>query len=376
MSTATSTDKQDQAARPSAAGRSKLAALREGVAELRTRILAARAEPARREDFGYDKGKLVRLFDPTIRPAKSLSTERGVGRRQEEILTALREKGPFRFIGAQAGPDLAERLGSLRVSHPNFLEAVDHLLQEEALARHRNTGICGIKLLLHGAPGVGKTDFSLRVADILRVNYAVVSMSSAQAGAALAGSEQYWSNSQPGDVWEALVMGREDTPAQANPLFLLDEIDKARGHGGDPLGALFQLLEEGSARVFADKSVPWLPIDASHVNWVATANSLDEVHPAILSRFTVIEPTPLTQEQRYGIVQRLYSAMLAEFDLGGRLDLVLHDDDLERLAGDSVRDAKRRLREAIARALLQGSGQVCIQDAPPKQQRVPIGFIG
>ena len=55
---------------------------------------------------------------------------------------------------------------------------------------------------------------------------------------------------------------------------------------------------------------------------------------------------------------------------------MLHDDDLERLAGDSVRDAKRRLRKAIARALLQGSGQICIQDAPPMQQRVPIGFIG
>lgn len=375
MSTATSTDKQAPAASQFAAISSKLAALREGVAELRTRILAARAAPARSEEFGYDTGKLVRLFDPAIRPAKSLSTERDVGRRQEALLKALREKGPFRFIGAQAGPDLAERLGSLRVSHPNFVEAVDHLLQEEALARHRRTGICGVKLLLYGAPGVGKTDFTLRVAEILRVNYAVVSMSSAQAGAALAGSEQYWANSQPGDVWEALVMGREDTPAQANPLFVLDEIDKARGHGGDPLGALFQLLEEGSARVFADKSVPWLPIDASHINWLATANSLDDVHHAILSRFTVIEPTPLTKEQRHGIVQRLYSAMLAEFDLDGRLDPELCDDDLERLTGSSVRDAKRRLRRAIARALLDGAQQVRIQDIPAVRRPAPVGFI-
>jgi hypothetical protein len=109
---------------------------------------------------------------------------------------------------------------------------------------------------------------------------------------------------------------------------------------------------------------------------VATANCLDQVHPAILSRFTVIEPTPLTQEQRYGIVRRLYTAMLAEFDLSGRLDPVLHDDDLERLASGSVRDAKRRLRQAIGSALLDGSGQVRIQDAPSMPQRVPIGFIG
>lgn len=86
----------------------------------------------------------------------------------------------------------------------------------------------------------------------------MISLSAAQAGAFLAGSETYWGNSQPGIVWKLLVQG-----GYANPLFVLDEVEKAPSTWGDPLGALFQLLEQKSAEIFLDKSVPWLSINAA-----------------------------------------------------------------------------------------------------------------
>lgn len=362
---------------PARTEQSALTALRESVAELRLRMRAALAQPERSEDFSYGRSPVVRVFDPAIRPGKSLSAERDVGRRQEEILKLLRDKGPFRLIGALACTTLAERLSALNQSHPNFRAATDFLLQEEALARHQGTGIGGVRLLLHGAPGVGKTDFALRVAEILGLPSEIIGMSSAQASASLGGSETYWSNTKPGQVFEAIVVGKTDEPPVANPLFVLDELEKSGRDGGDALGALFQLLEEASARVFTDKSVPWLPIDASYVNWIATANDVSTVHPAILSRFTLIDPSALTCEQRRAIAQRLYSGMLDEFKLRGRLDEELNDEAMEQLTRGSVRDTKRILRQSIASALLTGEHRVRVrvhdQDIPKKRTR--IGFL-
>lgn len=354
---------------------SALTALRESVAELRLRIRAALAHPGRSQDYSYGRSPVVRVFDPAIQPEKSLSADRDVVRRQEEMLKLLRERGPFRLIGALASATLGKNLSSLYESHPNFNAATDFLLQEEALARHRGTGISGVKLLLHGAPGVGKTDFALRVAEILGLQSEIIGMSSAQASASLGGSETYWSNTKPGQAFEAIIVGRTDAPPVANPLFILDELEKSGRDGGDALGALFQLLEEASARVFTDKSVPWLPIDTSYVNWIATANDVSTVHPAILSRFTLIEPSALTCEQRRAIAQRLYTGMLDEFKLRGRLDEELNDEALERLTRASVRDTKRILRRSIASALLTGEHRVRVPDQDIPKKRARIGFL-
>lgn len=358
-------------------GRStSVARLRDTVAELRLRLQAARSDPERRAEVGYGRGKVVRIFDPTIRPGKSLSAERDVVRRHDDILKILREMGPFRLVGALAGPELAEKLEHLLNTHPNFREATEFLLQEEALARRRGTGICGVKLLLHGAPGVGKTDYALRVAEVLGLPFQVIGMSSAQASASLAGSEEYWGNTQPGCVWQSLVVGLSGGQGIANPLFALDEIEKSNRGAGDPLGALYQLLEDTTARVFADKSVPWLPVDASNVNWFATANDVSALHPAILSRFVLIEPDPLTTDQLREIAQRIYKQMLNEFGLTDDLENSLHVDALDRLAECSVRDIKRTLRQSIAMALRESDHRVRIPAPRSGSRQRPVGFIG
>lgn len=350
-------------------GNSPLSALREQVAELRLRARVAQAQPEPVEVLGCGRSAAVRIFDPDVRPGNSLSAERDVSRRQEELLKLLRERGPMRLIGAQTGEALAARIATLHASHPNFAAATDYLLQEEILARHQGKGLAGIRLLLHGGAGLGKTDYALHLAELIGLPTQVIGFSSAQASAALGGSETYWSNSEPGIVWKELIQGDF-----ANWMCVMDEIDKADKRAGDPLGALYQLLEERSARIFTDKSVPWLPVDASHINWVATANDLDLIHPAILSRFTLVEATELSFEQRANLAQRLYRRVVDEHGLQQKLSETLEGEALERLARGSVRDLKRTLRQAVATALRRGATRIEVSAETATPVRA-IGFI-
>ena len=291
-------------------------------------------------------------------------------RRTTQIVKTLRERGAQRILGAKASPEIAEAIGRLYDSHPNFSSAVDYVLGEEILARQRDGAVSGLRLLLHGGAGVGKSDFSLTLAKLLGVPCEVISLSSAQASAHLGGSEEYWGNTQPGTVWKRLVQG-----THANPIFVLDEIDKVCHNWGDPLGALYQLLEPKTAAIFADKSVPWLPIDTRYCNWIATANDVHAIHEAIRSRFTEIEVTSPSENALAQLVQRLYANLLDEFALTDRLASELTDAQTRTLIGGSIRDAKRILRSAIASALRHGKREITIEPAVSPSTSQRIGFI-
>ena len=92
-------------------------------------------------------------------------------------------------------------------------------------------------------------------------------MSSLTAGWILSGASAQWKNAKPGKVFDALVNGD-----YANPVIVVDEIDKAGGDSQyDPLGSLYTLLEHDTACDFVDEFAE-VPIDASDVVWIATAN--------------------------------------------------------------------------------------------------------
>ena len=195
--------------------------------------------------------KMVPIFNLGKSPLENLCGDGDVKRRDAQIIKTLRERGALRLLGAVASQALADSIAGLYDSHSNFKLATDYVLGEEILARQSGGALAGLRLLLGGGAGVGKTDYSLTFAKLLGVPCEVISLSSAQAAAFLAGSEEYWSNSQPGIVWKRLVQG-----TCANPIIILDEIDKVCQNWGDPLGALYQLLEPKTAVMFRDKSVP------------------------------------------------------------------------------------------------------------------------
>lgn len=346
----------------------------EALGNLRCQIAAARvrSDAARQPALASisDTAAMVPVFETPLPNYEALSGDRDVQKREERIRAVLNERGNLRLLGAIASPSLAASLEELGRTHPNFQAAVDYILGEEALARVTDGALTGLRLLLTGGPGVGKTDFSQRLAERLGVPCQVISMSSAQASASLAGSETYWGNTKPGSVWESLVQG-----AVANPVFVLDEVEKTATNWGDPLGALYQLAEPHTAAKFRDKSVPWLPIDASRVNWVLTANHPEQLHEALRSRFVEIPVGAPSETSLRGLCQKLYSDLLTEFQLTERFPRRLSRKYEDMLIRGSVRDAKRLLRAAVAYALRFGLQEVVIAQPQEVDQPGRIGFV-
>lgn len=352
---------------------SPLARARALIEELQIRYPKAAEPPNTSIDEALDsEGPIVPIFDARLVRCRSdeYSPEKYDARR-ERLAKHLRARGCKRLLGAVVDTELMSKLDSLKETHPNFREVLEEVACEATLAQLKVGAVTGLRILLLGPPGVGKTDFALRMADALRLPLHLVGMATAQAAAHLGGSDEYWGNTQPGAVFEALTSGRF-----ANPLFVLDEVEKTAwaGSGGDPLGALYQLLERRTAAHFCDRSVPWLPIDASHINWIATSNSVENVHPALLSRFSRHRIAPPHGEHQRALMRRIFKQMLCDLGAADRISAELNSEDVSALSGQSIREARGVLRLAIARAIQDGHSTVsiaCREDFGPRR----IGFL-
>ena len=266
------------------------------------------------------------------------------------------------------------RLEACRARFPNFAVLFDFLGAHFALSARGDSRVAWPPILLTGAPGVGKTAVARWLADQLGLPFRVFDMASAQSSSALAGSDVFWSNSQPGHLFDLLTGER-----WANPVIVLDELDKVNGDARfNPVASLYTLLEGASARVFKDLSVPEFAIDASHVNWIATANDESQIPAPILSRMTVLHIDPPTSGQMRGIAQTVYEGLLQEESWGWSFDEPLDDAVLEALVGYSPRALKRVLLQALGAAAQAGRAGIVAEDVPteaaPCKKRA-MGFL-
>lgn len=271
------------------------------------------------------------------------------GHRLQAILQQLDEAGCLVPLAPAVHPD---RVLELRSVFPNFTEVLEEIALHLGLARIAAGDQAGLSIppiLLVGPPGVGKTYFASRLCEALQTSFYETSVSSNSGGFILSGLDMGWSNGKPGLVFRTLL----ESPV-ANPLILLDEIDKARsGLNSDPLGALYGLLERHTAARFRDEAVT-LPMDASHLLWVATANSLDSIPEPLLSRMTVFEIPLPTPEQSASIALSIWQNLRETNAWGHHLDARLPDTVLDCLRGEAPRIMAKRLTRAAGRAVLDG----------------------
>jgi ATP-dependent Lon protease len=280
------------------------------------------------------------------------------------------EKGADRF---QVKPSGLPAMEHLYDELPNFGEVLDDVRRQLALCHDSTDSLEITPMLLLGPPGIGKTHFAREVAQLLGTGLGFISMSSLTAGWVLSGASSQWKGARPGKVFETLVDGQ-----YANPVMVVDEIDKARGeHAYDPLGALYSLLEHDTAQAFTDEFAE-VPIDASQVIWVATANDERAIPEPILNRMNVFEVQAPDRDAARSIALRLYRQIRGQHDWGRQFEPEPGDSVLERCAALAPREMRRAWMTAFGNARLDGRDAIVLTDLPAAGhagKRGPLGFM-
>jgi ATP-dependent Lon protease len=288
-----------------------------------------------------------------------------------EALRALYDKmlrvGGQRFtVKPSAMPAMDELFDEL----PNFTAVLEDIRKQLALCIDSEDAVELPPMLLLGAPGIGKTHFARRISQLLGTGFGFVPMSSLTAGWILGGASSQWKNAKPGKVFETFLNGD-----YANPVMVVDEIDKASAEGQyDPLGALYGLLELDTAARFVDEFAE-VPIDASGAVWFATANEAARIPEPILNRMHVYEIAPPDAEGAARIALAIYREIRAAHDWGKRFPEAPSAAVVEKLAALSPREMRRAVQSAFGNAKVAGRAELTpedIQDGRGTRRR--IGF--
>jgi ATP-dependent Lon protease len=288
-----------------------------------------------------------------------------------EALRAVYEKmvrlGGQRFtVKPSALPAMAPLFEGL----PNFTEVLEDIRRHLALCVDSEDSVELPPMLLLGEPGIGKTHFARRIAELLGTGYGFVPMSSLTAGWVLSGASSQWKNAKPGKVFDTFLNGD-----YANPVIVVDELDKTTADSQyDPLGALYELLETDTATRFVDEFVE-VPIDASGAVWLATANDAARIPEPLLSRLSVYEIEAPDAEGSARIAATIYREVRESHDWGKRFPESLRPATLEKLASLPPREMRRVVLGAFGNAKLAGRDEITpedLQDGRGRRQR--MGF--
>lgn len=306
--------------------------------------------------------KDLQLLNETAKSSRDTETHKIVS----NLIHMISSKGNIRVLKA-LDSEYRKNLLDMREDFPNFLEVIDYISYYAELAWHTDRVLRFTPILLSGPGGVGKTRFAEALAKWCTSSFHRISIAASQNGSELAGSSAFWANSSPGVIFNLLV--QKD---YANPLVFLDEIDKSSTDGRyDVLGPLYILLEPSSAKEFSDQCYQ-LPLDASHVMYIAACNTSERIPAPLRTRFREFQIS-ITREQSLTIARKIATQALERFQ-PATTGITFSENAIESMAQLTPRKIEQWVTECIGRALLIGTNTIDFQfDAVPKLSR--IGFI-
>ena len=255
--------------------------------------------------------------------------------------------------------DLKRAQKILDKEHYGLDEVKRRIIEYLAVLKLRNDMKSPI-LCFYGPPGVGNTSLGRSIAKALNREYARMSLGGLHDEAEIRGHRKTYIGAMPGRILQQLKKAKT-----SNPVFVLDEIDKLgnSSYQGDPSAAMLEVLDPEQNKEFYDNFLE-MGYDLSKVMFIATANDLSTIQPALLDRMEIINVSGYTIEEKTEIAKHhLLPKQLKEHGMKAT-DIQLGKKEIERIVEGYTRESGvRALEIVLAKVVRYGAKNLAMEEA-------------
>ena len=258
--------------------------------------------------------------------------------------------------------DMKRANGILNEDHFGLEKVKDRIMEHLAVLKLKGDMKSPI-LCLVGPPGVGKTSLGKSIARALDRKYCRMSLGGLRDEAEIRGHRKTYIGAMPGRIIQNLKKVKS-----ANPVFILDEIDKVgQDYHGDPSSALLEVLDPEQNNSFYDNFLE-LEFDLSHVMFIATANTMSSIHPALRDRMEIIDVNGYTIEEKIEIARRhLWPRQIHEHGMK-KNQLTITDSVLEFVIENFTHESGvRELDKTLANLVRNAAKQLAFEEPLTKK---------